>query len=205
MIEHVKRWCVSCGVGRVRRAQAPAAHRGAGAKLARFTSACAFCQSFRQAQAPEQRKNGADESRRLSAKFVPSSCENRRKVARKSAKNQAKIDEKSLLAGFGRPKPFRGRVGMRSGRARDTPKPGRERSWDAPGAPRAARRRPRASPGRSQDAPGPVRSDIEVRAARQTQSDASSERFFIDLVLSRESSDVLFVSVFAMFCWLRAK
>ena len=189
--------CKTCG-------HAPAAHRGAGAKLARFTLACALCLSFRQAQAPEQRKNGADESRRLSAKFVPSSCENQGKGARKTTKNRAKIDEESLLAGFGRPKPFRGRVGTRSGRAREAPKPGRERSWDAPGEPRAAGRRPRASPGRSQDAPGPVRSDVGVCATRQAKSDASSERFFFVFVLSRESSDVLFVPVFTVFCCVRA-
>ena len=36
---------------------------------------------------------------------------------------------------------------MRLGRARDAPKPAQERSWDAPGTPRAAGKRPRATPG----------------------------------------------------------
>ena len=143
--------------------------------------------------------------RQIRTIFRRKSRTRRSENSEKPSQNRRKIDEKSLLGGFGRPKPFRGRVGTRPGRARGAPKLGRERSWDAPGAPRAAGRRPRASPGRSQDAPGPVRSDIEVRAARLTQSDASSERFFIDFDSSRESSDVLFVSVFTVFCWLRAK
>ena len=109
------------------------------------------------------------------------------------------------MDGFGRQKPFRGRVGTRSGRARDAPKPARGRSWDAPGAPRAAGRRPRATPGRSQDVPEPVRSDVGARTARQAPSDASSGRFFVVFVLSRESSDVLFVPVFTVFCWVRTK
>ena len=141
--------------------------------------------------AQEWRGRKQKTQRQIRTIFLRKSRKRRSENSEKPSQNRRKIDEKSLLAGFGRPKPFRGRVGMRWGRAREAPKPGRERSWDAPGEPRAAGRRPRASPGRSQDAPGPVQSDVGVRAARQPQSDASSERFFIDFVLSRESSYVL--------------
>ena len=134
--------------------------------------------------------------RQIRTIFLRKSRTRRSENSEKPSQNRRKIDEKSLLAGFGRPKPFRGRVGTRSGRVREAPKPGRERSWDAPGEPRAAGRRPRASPGRSQDAPGLVRSDVGARAARQAPSDESSERFFVVFALSRVSSDVLFVSVF---------
>ena len=142
--------------------------------------------------------NNARRARTKAEGAAPKTYENRTKIDQKSVgnhrktePNRRKIVGKSILAGFGRPSPVQGRVGARSGRDLDAPKPAQERSWDAPGSPRAAGRRPRASPGRSQDAPGPVQSDVGVRAARQPQSDASSERFFIDFVLSRESSYVL--------------
>ena len=131
---------------------------------------------------PKAKKN----EHQFSSKIDEKSSEN----PRKTEPNRRKIEEILLLDAFRRPKPFRGRVGTRSGRARDAPKLAQERSWDAPGAPRAAGRRPRASPGRSQDAPVPVRSDVGVCAMRQAQSDASSERFFVVFVLSRKCSDV---------------
>ena len=138
--------CKTCG-------HAPAAHRGAGAKLARFTLACAFCLSFRQAQAPEQRKNGADESRRLSAKFVPSSCENQGKGARKIAKNRAKIALGWFWASKAVPGARRNAFGTGPGGAKAGPgailgrpgraKSGRETPKSEPGTvPRRSRARP---------------------------------------------------------------
>ena len=135
--------CKTCG-------QAPAAHRGAGAKLARFTSACAFCQSFRQAQAPEQRKNGADESRRLSAKFVPTSSENRRNILGKSAKNRAKSTKnrrKIALGRFWASKAVsgtrRGAFGTRPGLA----KAGPGAILGRPGRAKSGRETPKSDPG----------------------------------------------------------
>ena len=173
-----------------------------------FTLSFAFCKLFRQARAKhaskvwkikEEKKRQEHPTpealRQLFEKIdTPASplksSKDRSKIVEKPSQNRRKIDENSLLGGFGRPRLFRGRVGTRSGRARDAPKPAQERSWAAPGAPKAVGRRPKASPGRSQDAPWLVRSDVGVRATRQAQLDASSERFFIDFVLSRESSDV---------------
>ena len=141
--------------------------------------------------------NNARRARTKAEGAAPKTYENRAKIDQKSVGNHRKTEPnrrkfvgKSLLAGFGRPRPFQGRVGARSGRDLDAPKPAQERSWDAPGSPRAAGRRPRASPGRSQDAPGPVRSDVGVCATRQAKSDTSSERIFIVFVLPRECSDV---------------
>ena len=98
--------------------------------------------------AQEWRGRKQKTQRQIRTIFLRKSRKRRSENSEKPSQNRRKIDEKSLLAGFGRPKPFRGRVGTRSGRAREAPKPGRERSWDAPGEPRAAGRRPRASPGR---------------------------------------------------------
>ena len=85
---------------------------------------------------------------RNSSKSSQKSTTKRPKIDEKPSPNDQKIDQNSLLDSFGRQKPFRGRVGTRSGRARHAPVPAQERSWDAPGAPRAAGGRPRASPGR---------------------------------------------------------
>ena len=138
--------CKTCG-------HAPAAHRGAGAKLARFTLAFAFCQSFRQPQAPEQRTNGADESRRLSAKFVPSSCENRGKVARKSPKNRAKIDEKSMKIWSWLVLGVQSGSGGASGRVRDAPGTRQSRPKSDLGTPRASQERSGDDPKRARDGP----------------------------------------------------
>ena len=127
--------CKTCG-------HAPAAHRGAGAKLARFTLACAFCLSFRQAQAPEQRKNGADESRRFSAKFVPSSCENQGQGARKTTKNRAKIGEKSMKNRSWLVLGVQSRSGGASERVRDGPGRRQSRAGSDLGTPRASQDRP---------------------------------------------------------------
>ena len=138
--------CKTCG-------QAPAAHRGAGAKLARFTSACAVCQSFRQPQTPEQRTNGADESRRLSAKFVPSSCENQGKVARKSAKNRAKMHEKSMKIRSWLVLGVQSRFGDASERVRDAPGTRQSRPKSDLGTPRARQERSGDAQKRARDGP----------------------------------------------------
>ena len=160
--------CKTCG-------HAPAAHRGAGAKLARFTLACAFCLSFRQAQAPEQRKNGADESRRLSAKFVPSSCENQGKGARKTAKNRAKIGEKSMKNRSWLVLGVQSRSGGASERVRDGPGRRQSRAGSDLGTPRASQERPGDTQERARDGPktlpGPSRATSEcVRRDNHSQT-----------------------------------
>ena len=99
--------------------------------------------------------NNARRARTKAEGAAPKTYENRAKIDQKSVgnhrktePNRRKIVGKSILAGFGRPSPVQGRVGARSGRDLDAPKPAQEQSWDAPGSPRAAGRRPRASPGR---------------------------------------------------------
>ena len=167
-------------------------------KAACFTLSFAFCKPFRQARSTQQRNNGADESTNLRAPataktqkegcdIVLTSFENRSEIDEKPSPIDQKINQKALLDGFGRQRPFRRRVGTRSGRARDAPKPAQEQSRDAPGTPRAAGRRPRASPGRSEDDLKRVQSDVGARTARQAPSDASSGRFFVVFVLTREA------------------
>ena len=119
--------------------------------------------------------------------------------------NRPKIDETSIVDHFGHSRRFRGRVRTRSGRPLDTQMPPQSRSWDAPGEPRAAKLRPKASLDRSADAPGPPRSSVRPRLEHRAPSNALAERFFIDFASSRESSDVARVPVFTVFCWLRTK
>ena len=140
--------------------------------------------------AQEWRGRKQKTQRQIRTIFLRKSRKRRSDNSEKPSQHRRKIVEKSLLAGFGRPKPFRGRVGTRSGRAREAPKPGRERSWDAPGEPRAAKSRPKASPGRSQDAPGPPRSDVRVHLEHRALSNEPAERIFTVFVSSRGSSDV---------------
>ena len=79
--------------------------------------------------------------------------ENTLKNPPKRSRNRRKIDEKSILGRFRRPKPFWGRVRTRSGRLWDAQVAPQSRPGDAPGDPRAARRRPKASPGQLRGAP----------------------------------------------------
>ena len=152
-----KLWGGSCrALGHAR-----AVHRWTDAKPARFTLSFAFRQSFRQAQAPQQRKTGADESRRLSAKFVPTCSENRRNIVRKSLKNRAKSTKNRWKIDLGRfwaSKPGsgtrRGAFGTRLGRAKADPRA----ILGRPGLAKSGRETPKSEPGTSplnQVAPGP--------------------------------------------------
>ena len=164
LIEQVKRWFVSCGADRVGHAGMcvqPIVGRPRNPRVLlyrlRFVGRVGNLKLRHHNSARLARtkaEDSAPNSYQLPLKIDAASSENQRKTE----PSRRKIVEKSLLAGFGRPRPFRGHVGTRSGRARDAPKPAQERSWDAPGAPSAAGRRPRATPGRSQDDPWPVRS-----------------------------------------------
>ena len=87
-------------------------------------------------------------SKAARTKIDEKSFENRRK----SSPNRPKIDEKSILDRFGRPRPLQGRVRMRLGRLLGTQMPPLSRSWGALGSPRMARSRPKASPGQPRDA-----------------------------------------------------
>ena len=97
--------------------------------------------------------------RRLERKIDEKSLENQRK----SSPKRRKIDENSILGGFGRSKLFQARSGTRSGRVRDGQKPLLERSWAARDAPRAAEDGPKALPGESRASPRPSRSDVRAR------------------------------------------
>ena len=109
----------------------------------------------------------------------------RRQLERKSTKKHLaggpQIAQKSILGRLGRPKPFRGRVRTRSGRLLDAPITPQSRSGDAPGGPRAARSRRKASPGRLRDAlrasGTPAKTLVSpVRVAKRSQ-----KRWRIDL------------------------
>ena len=152
LIERVKRWFASCGAGRVRRRgmrvqSIVGRTRNPRVLLyrSRFVSRFGKLRHHNSARlARTKAEDSAPNLYPLAQKIDATSPENHRKTE----PSRRKIDQKSLLAGFRRPKAFRGRVGTRSGRDRGAPKPAQERSWDAPGTPRAAGRRPRASPGR---------------------------------------------------------
>ena len=154
-----------------------------------FTLSFAFCKLFRQARAKhaskvwkikEEKKRQEHPTpealRQLFEKIdTPASplksSKDRSKIVEKPSQNRRKIDENSLLGGFGRPRLFRGRVGTRSGPLRDAPKPARERFWDVPGEPRAAGRRPRASPECPKTLPGPSGATSEsVRRDKHSQT-----------------------------------
>ena len=112
------------------------------------------------------------------------SMKNRSQTDRKSTK----IDENLILGGFGRSKPFRGRAGTRSGRDWDDCKPPQGRSWDAPGEPKAARKRFKSCPGRSRDALRQPWNFVLARSVYQALSNALAGRFFDVFVSLRESS-----------------
>ena len=106
---------------------------------------------------------------------------------------------------FGRPKPFRGRVRTRSARFLDPQinLTSQGRSGDAPGEPRAARRRPKASPGRPRDAPRasgttPKTLLSAARVVRRSQISAYGP-IFECFRSTRESSEVRFVSLLPVF------
>ena len=134
--------------------------------------------------------NNARIARTKAEEAAPKTYQNPTKILEKSIENRRKIDEKSLLGSFGRSRPCRGRVGTRSGRLLDAQKSLQGRSWGAPGAPRAAKSRPKASPGRSQDTAGPPRSDVRAHSEHQAVSNKPAERFFDVFSSSRKNSDV---------------
>ena len=166
MIEREKRWVASCGgdcESRVGKLERPSTGR---TRNLRVFFLFAFSLVDRAQRASEgQRSTGTQERRGQKRKTQRPKCSNsERKIngksvenRRKSSPNRPKIDEKSILGHFGRPRLFRGRVRTRSGRLWDVQMPPQGRSWDAPGGPRAARSRPKASPGRRGDAPRPSR------------------------------------------------
>ena len=93
----------------------------------------------------------------------------------------------ALGTGSGRPKAALGAILGRPGRARG----GRGRS--------------KSVPGRVPSLPRTVPKRIRARSEHRGLSNALAERFFVVFVLSRESSDVLPVPRFTMFCWVRTK
>ena len=136
-------------------------------KLARFTLACAFCQSFRRAQAPEQRevvpKVGTLEQKQTSSNSNDHSrsgsqnCQNSAKNRAKILEKPSQIDEKSsknrswLVLGVQR------RSGIASGRVRDAP--GTRQSWSKSdlGSPRTRQERPGDDQERPRDGPKTLR------------------------------------------------
>ena len=127
-------------------------------------------------------------------------------------KNHSKIDEKSILDSFGRPRPLRGRVRTRSGRLLNTQMPVQSRSWGALGASRAARSRPKAPPGQPRDAPrvcGAI-PKMHVSAARIAQRSWKRLRidfstFSVDTRRLRSAFRIAPASVLSMSDVLRLK
>ena len=153
----------------------------------------------RSRSASEQKKQQKSQRERRT-KIERKSTENRSKIGQ----NRRKIEENSILGGFERSEPFRERAGTRSGRDRDAQNSLQGRSWSALGEPRAAGRHPKASLGQSREAPRPTRSSVRGRWEYRALSNMITERFLVVFVLARRRSDVRFVSVFTVFCWLRA-
>ena len=115
-----------------------------------------FCLSIAVSERAKKKQKSQRESR---TKIERKSTENRSKIGQ----NRRKIEENSILGGFERSEPFRERAGTRSGRDRDAQNSPQGRSWSAPGEPRAAGSRPKASLGQSREAPGPPRSGVRGR------------------------------------------
>ena len=97
-----------------------------------------FCLSIAVSERAKKKQKSQRESR---TKIERKSTENRSKIGQ----NRRKIEENSILGSFGRMEPFRERAGTRSGCDRDAQNSPQGRSWSAPGEPRAARSRPKAS------------------------------------------------------------
>ena len=141
LIERVKRWFVSCGASRVRcagRRMQPIGGRTWNLRVLLYRVRFLSCSG------KLRQHNNARRARTKAEGVAPKTYENRAKINQKSVgnhrktePNRRKIVGKSILAGFGRPMSFRERVRMRSGQARDAPKLSQERSWGAPGVPRA--------------------------------------------------------------------
>ena len=106
---------------------------------------------------------------------------------RKWNQSRQKVNAKSILGGFGRLKPFRGRTGTRSGQVGDAKKSPRGRSWSVWGGAGTFGNRPEPSRGRSKDAPGRLRSDPRVRLVHRALSNTLAERFCNVFASSRES------------------
>ena len=166
-------------------------------QLAHFCYFSAFGLSIAVGERAKKKQKSQRESR---TKIERKSTENRSKIGQ----NRRKIEDNSILDGFERSELFRERAGTRSGRDRDAQNSPRGRSWSAPGEPRAARSRPKASLGQSREAPGPPRSGVRARLEYRALSNMITERLLVVFALARRSSDVCFVSVFTVFCWLRA-
>ena len=156
-----------------------------------------FCLSIAVSERAKKKQKSQRESR---TKIERKSTENRSKIGQ----NRRKIEENSILGGFERSEPFRERAGTRSGRDRDAQNSPQGRSWNALGEPRAARSRPKASLGQSREASGPPRSGVRARLEYRALPNMMTERLLVVFALARGSSDVRFVSVFTVFCWLRA-
>ena len=105
-----------------------------------------FCLSIAVSERAKKKQKSQRESR---TKIERKSTENQSKIGQ----NRRKIQENSILGGFGRSEPLRERAGTRSGRGRDAQNSPQGRSWNAPGEPRAAGSRPKASLGQSRGLP----------------------------------------------------
>ena len=109
----------------------------------------------------------------------------RRKIDRtlmKTVLNRPKIDDKSILGRFGRPRPLRGGVRTRSGQVLEAQTPPQGRSWDAPSEPRAAKSHPKACP----SCPKTLQDPLNEPYGRLCCTERSRTRLRIDfsLVLS---------------------
>ena len=140
------------------------AHTQDGRETCTFFFLFAFCLSIVVSDRANKKQNTQRESRmKVERKSAKKAMENQREIDH----HRQKIADISILGGFGRSKPFRGRARMRSGRLRDAQQPPQGRSWSGLGEPRAAGSRPKASPGRARDTPGLHRSATQARSAHR--------------------------------------
>ena len=138
----------------------------------------------------------------------------RMKIERKLTKSRSEItekpsqiDEKSLENRSWPVLGVQARFRDASGRVPDATWTRQSRLKSDLGTPRARLERPGDVQERARDGPKTLPGPSGVMSEcvrRDKQSRTSSERFLDVFVLSRESSDVLCVSVFTVFCWVRA-
>ena len=159
MIERVKRWLVSCRADLESRAdKLERLNARRPRNLCVFLFVCDLSVDRGQQASKEKAEDATRKSHEHRAKITEKPIENHGKIDQ----HRRKIDKKSLLDGFGRPKLFRGRAGTRSGLVRDTQKPPRGRSWGRQGRPGAAKSRPKPGPSRPQGCPGRPRSNVRA-------------------------------------------
>ena len=149
---------------------------------------------------PAKLQNRKDNRAEHRTKSHRKSKPKRAQIAEKTTKFRPKIDEKSLWGSLGRPRSIRERPGRRPERLRSAKKSPRGRSWEPAGSSRIAREASGEHPGGSWDAVVTISGAVRTRPWHHALSKRLSDQFFFVFVSSHETSRVLRVPRFTMFC-----